>query len=192
MMTQPTCTYCTYQLDDTNGVCLMVTRVGVHAKRLSHPQGLIGVWGADQFVRTLARRHANPLGDNKCKIFIKSFFRKFSDFESLTTIIFWKKLRNILIFAGLELVMVPNGELHITSVDYRHTHHPYFCIVRNIDTGISKESLPFHLTVRGIYLYSEQIKGYCKRWQKNQLTGCQETFCLISLRLDIWIKEKKT
>ena len=31
----------------------------------------------------------------------------------------------------------------------RHTHHPYFCIVRNSNTGLSQESLPFHLTLRG-------------------------------------------
>ena len=27
--------------------------------------------------------------------------------------------------------MVPNGELHIAAVDYSHTHHPYFCIVKH-------------------------------------------------------------
>ena len=45
--------------------------------------------------------------------------------------------------------MVPSGELHITAVDYRHTHHPYFCIVKHLNTGASQESLPFHLTLRG-------------------------------------------
>ena len=41
------------------------------------------------------------------------------------------------------------GELHIAAVDYEHTHHPYFCIVKHRDTGLSQESLPFHLTLRG-------------------------------------------
>ena len=27
--------------------------------------------------------------------------------------------------------MVPSGELHIAAVDYSHTHHPYFCIVKH-------------------------------------------------------------
>ena len=33
--------------------------------------------------------------------------------------------------AELDLLMVPNGELHIAAVDYSHTHHPYFCIVKH-------------------------------------------------------------
>ena len=33
--------------------------------------------------------------------------------------------------AELELLMVPSGELHIAAVDYSHTHHPYFCIVKH-------------------------------------------------------------
>ena len=45
--------------------------------------------------------------------------------------------------------MVPSGELHITAVDYKHTHHPYFCIVKHLNSGNSQESLPFHLTLRG-------------------------------------------
>ena len=84
--------------------------------------------------------------------------------------------------------MVPSGELHIAAVDYSHTHHPYFCIVKHRfdihqadagvshddfgellawctmmlllmmmmirmvmfrDSGVSQESLPFHLTLRG-------------------------------------------
>ena len=52
-------------------------------------------------------------------------------------------------FSDLDLVMVPSGELHITSVDYKHTHHPYFCIVKHLNSGNSQESLPFHLTLRG-------------------------------------------
>ena len=36
----------------------------------------------------------------------------------------------------------------------RHAHHPYFCIVRNTETGLSQESLPFHLTLRGKYVSS--------------------------------------
>ena len=36
----------------------------------------------------------------------------------------------------------------------RHTHHPYFCIIRNLETGINQESLPFHLTVKGIRLFT--------------------------------------
>ena len=49
--------------------------------------------------------------------------------------------------------MVPSGELHISSVDYKHTHHPYFCIVKHSNTGGSQESLPFHLTLRGMTLF---------------------------------------
>ena len=52
-------------------------------------------------------------------------------------------------FPDLDLIMVPSGELHILSVDYKHTHHPYFCIVKHANTGVSQESLPFHLTLRG-------------------------------------------
>jgi hypothetical protein len=52
-------------------------------------------------------------------------------------------------FLDLDLIMVPSGELHISSVDYKHTHHPYFCIVKHSNTGVSQESLPFHLTLRG-------------------------------------------
>ena len=33
--------------------------------------------------------------------------------------------------AELDLLMVPSGELHIAAVDYSHTHHPYFCIVKH-------------------------------------------------------------
>ena len=51
--------------------------------------------------------------------------------------------------------MVPSGELHITAVDYKHTHHPYFCIVKHRNTGASQESLPFHLTVRDSMSYSK-------------------------------------
>ena len=51
--------------------------------------------------------------------------------------------------------MVPSGELHITAVDYRHTHHPYFCIVKDRNTGASQESLPFHLTLRDTMSYSK-------------------------------------
>ena len=57
--------------------------------------------------------------------------------------------------SDLELMMVPSGELHITAVDYRHTHHPYFCIVKDRTTGASQESLPFHLTLRDTMSYSK-------------------------------------
>ena len=57
--------------------------------------------------------------------------------------------------SDLDLIMVPSGELHITAVDYKHTHHPYFCIVKHRNTGASQESLPFHLTLRDTMSYSK-------------------------------------
>ena len=44
----------------------------------------------------------------------------------------------------------------------RHAHHPYFCIVRNTETGLSQESLPFHLTLRGKYVSSAATLYYTK------------------------------
>ena len=67
--------------------------------------------------------------------------------------------------------MVPSGELHISAVDYKHTHHPYFCIVKHADSGASQESLPFHLTLRGGPSQSSQYCGVyliclVRLWQK--------------------------
>ena len=64
-------------------------------------------------------------------------------------------------------MMVPSGELHITAVDYHHTHHPYFCIVKHLNSGLSQESLPFHLTLRGMSPrpHIQQLSGYSRQYK---------------------------
>ena len=82
------------------------------------------------------------------------------------------KYKNCFNFPDLDLIMVPSGELHITSVDYKHTHHPYFCIVKHLQTGNSQESLPFHLTLKGknpVPNYSQHNRSFftLKLWSNH-------------------------
>ena len=58
---------------------------------------------------------------------LRCWYLKFS-------LVFWRDLKFFFLTqwdAELDLLMVPNGELHIAAVDYSHTHHPYFCIVKH-------------------------------------------------------------